>query len=138
MRLVLDTNTVVSGLLWNKIPSLLIEAALQGRVDVFTSQALLLELEDVLPRPKLARRVAASGLSIAQLTARFALLAQRIVPAVISPASADPDDDHVLACALAAQADLIVSGDSDLLNLKSYQGIPIVAAAAALERIARR
>ena len=46
-----------------------------------------------------------------------------------------PDDDHVLACALAAQADLIVSGDSDLLNLKRYQGIEIVTAAAALARV---
>jgi len=35
---------------------------------------------------------------------------------------ADPDDDHVLACALGAKADLIVSGDSDLLNLKTYRG----------------
>jgi putative PIN family toxin of toxin-antitoxin system len=136
VRLVLDTSTVVSGLLWDKIPSRLIESALEGRTEIITSQALLLELEDVLPRPKLARRVAASGLSIAELVARFALLSQRIEPAVISPASADPDDDHVLACALAAQADLIVSGDSGLLNLKSYQGIPIVAAAEALERIA--
>lgn len=50
----------------------------------------------------------------------------------------DPDDDHVLACALAAQADLVVSGDSHLLDLNSYQGIPIVGAAEALERIARR
>jgi putative PIN family toxin of toxin-antitoxin system len=138
VRLVLDTNTVVSGLLWDKTPSLLIEAALQGRIDIFTSQALLLELEDVLPRRKFARRVSASGLSIAQLTARFALLAQRVEPAAISPTSADPDDDHVLACALAAQADLVISGDSDLLNLKSFQGIPIVAAAEALELIGRR
>ena len=137
MRLVLDTNTVVSGLLSDKAPSLLIEAALEGRIEIFTSETLLLELEDVLPRAKFARRVLASGLSIAQLTARFALLAQRVVPACISAASADPDDDHVLACALAAGADLVVSGDSDLLNLKSYQGIPIVGTAEALDRIAR-
>ena len=138
MRLVLDTNTVVSGLLWDKTPSFLIDAALQGRIELFTSQTLLLELEDVLPRRKFARRVSASGLTIAQLTARYALLARSIVPAAISPVSADPDDDHVLACALAARADLVVSGDSDLLNLKFYQGIPIVGAAGALERIVRR
>lgn len=47
----------------------------------------------------------------------------------------DPDDDHVLACALAAHADLIVSGDSHLLELKGYQGIPIVSAAEALKRL---
>ena len=41
----------------------------------------------------------------------------------------DPDDDHVLACALTANAELIVSGDRDLLSLKTFRGIPIVAAA---------
>ena len=70
MRLVLDTNTVVSGLLWDKAPSQLIGAALEGRIECFTSQVLLLELEDVLPRHKLSRRVAASGLSVTQLVAR--------------------------------------------------------------------
>ena len=50
----------------------------------------------------------------------------------------DPDDDEVLACALAAKADLIVSGDSHLLNLKSYQGIEIVRPAEALKRLAVR
>jgi len=49
----------------------------------------------------------------------------------------DPDDDHVLACALAAQANLIVSGDrKHLLPLGSYQGIDIVTAAEALKRFA--
>ena len=50
--------------------------------------------------------------------------------------SRDPDDDAVLACALAAGADLVVSGDDDLLVLKQYQGIPILAARQALERLA--
>ena len=66
-----------------------------------------------------------------------------VVPVnVVTPASIrrtvtrDPDDDRVLACALAAQADLIVSGDAHLLDLKSYQRIPIVTATAALAIIA--
>lgn len=48
----------------------------------------------------------------------------------------DPDDDHVLACALAAHANLIVSGDRDLLDLSNYQQIPIVTPAEALLKIA--
>ncbi len=48
---------------------------------------------------------------------------------------ADPDDDHVLACALVAKADLIVSGDRHLLQLQRYQGIPIVTAGEAVRRI---
>ena len=138
MRLVLDTNTVVSGLLWDNEPSRLIDEGLQGRVELLTSQALLLELGDVLPRRKLAQRVAASGLSVAQLVARYAVLAQSVLPADISRIATDPDDDQVLACALAARADLIVSGDADLLNLKAYQGIPIVTVAEALMQLARR
>jgi len=138
VRLVLDTNTVVSGLLWDNEPSRLIDEGLQGRVELFTSQALLLELGDVLPRRKLAQRVAASGLSVAQLVARYAVLAQSVLPADISRIATDPDDDQVLACALAARADLIVSGDADLLNLKAYQGMPIVTVAEALMQLARR
>jgi uncharacterized protein len=135
VRLVLDTNIVVSGLLWRQAPAHLIDAALQGRIELFTSEALLLELSDVLPRAKFARRVAASRLTIPQLIARFAVLAQSVVPASISCVARDPDDDHVLACALAASVDLIVSGDSELLNMKAYQGIPIVSPAEALARI---
>jgi putative PIN family toxin of toxin-antitoxin system len=135
VRLVLDTNTVVSGLLWKNAPSRLIDVALHGRIELFTTQPLLLELEDVLPRQKLARRVAASGLSVAQLVARYALLARSVAPAIIKPISVDPDDDQVLACALAAQTELIVSGDGDLLNLKTYQRIPIVTVAEALRRL---
>lgn len=68
----------------------------------------------------------------------FAALAAVVVPAIITPAIAsDPADDVVLATALAAQADLIVSGDADVLNLKTYQGIPIVTAAEASLRIAQ-
>lgn len=135
VRLVLDTNTVVSGLLWENAPFQLIQTALRGRVDLCTSRTLLLELEDVLPRRKFANRVAITGLDAAQLTARYAVLAHLVTPALILPTAPDPDDDHVLACALAAQADLIVSGDAHLLNLKSYQHIPVVTAAAALAQI---
>lgn len=138
MRLVLDTNTVVSGLLWDKSESQLLHAGLKGGVELFTSQALLLELEDVLPRRKFARRVAASGFAIEQLVARYALLTHTVQPARIARVSADPDDDHVLACAIAAKADLIVSGDSDLLSLKAYEGIAIVNAPAALARLTTR
>jgi len=68
----------------------------------------------------------------------YAELATVVTPASILPTIlADPDDDYVLACALAAQADLIVSGDAHLLNLKTYHRIRIVSATEALALIAK-
>lgn len=139
MRLVLDTNTVVSGLLWKGGEHRLVAMVRDRNVAAcYSSAHLVAELADVLSRGKLARAVAASGLSSDELMSRYLDVVRIVVPAEITVAArADRDDDHVLACALGAQADLIVSGDSDLLNLKSYQGIAIVDAAEALARIER-
>ena len=56
-------------------------------------------------------------------------------PALAKPVCRDPDDDAVLALAIAAQADLIVSGDDDLLSLTHFEGIPILTPVQALERV---
>ena len=96
------------------------------------------ELADVLPRRKLAKMVRATGKTPAQLIAEYEGFVNVVVPASIRrTVPDDPDDDHVLACALAAQADLIVSGDAHLRNLKRYHGMRIVAAAEALAIVER-
>lgn len=133
MRLVLDTNVVVSGLLWDGPPAKLIDAAQTGALELFTSRVLLAELTRILRRAKFARMIAASGASLDDLVLGYADLATLNVPAPILPTVLhDPDDDHVLACAIAAQADLIVSGDTDLLTLKTFRDIPIALPAEAL------
>ena len=138
MRAVLDTNTVVSALLWGGTPNELLAAATEERIELYTSAALVAELTDVLSRMKFAPRLARANRTVATLIAQYTGLAETIVAARINPVVlADPDDDHVLACALAARAELIVSGDAHLLNLKHYQGIPIVSATAALAFIAK-
>jgi putative PIN family toxin of toxin-antitoxin system len=136
VRLVLDTNTVVSGLLWQGLPGKLIDAAQEKSVSLYTSAPLLAELRGVLERAKFARQLESRGLDVVTIFDGFAALASIVAPAIITPAVAnDPTDDSVLACALAAQADLIVSGDTHLLGLKTYHGIRIVTAAEALLRL---
>jgi len=63
-------------------------------------------------------------------------LVRLVVPAVIAPTiSRDPADDQVLATAIGGQADLIVSGDSHLLDLKQFMGIDVVGAASGAQRV---
>jgi uncharacterized protein len=136
MRIVADTNTVVSGLLWQGPPRRLLDLARARTVTLCTSRTLLAELAEVIGRDKFAQRVRAAGLSAIELVQDYERLAETVEPQPLpAPASRDPDDDHVLACATAAQAQLIVSGDRDLLDLREHQGIPILPTADALHRL---
>ncbi|MBD0340359.1 MAG: putative toxin-antitoxin system toxin component, PIN family [Microcoleus sp. Co-bin12] len=136
MRVVADTNLIVSGLLWRGNPRRILDAARAGDIKLFTTAVLLVELEDVLSREKFAGRLAAAGVVSRDLVLGYAALASVIEPSEIEPVIlADPDDDAVLACAVAAQSEVIVSGDSHLLDLKQYQDIRIVTAAACLAEI---
>jgi uncharacterized protein len=136
VRLVLDTNTALSGLLWGGTPGRLIDAAEEQRIELANSAALLAELQGVLSREKFAKQLARRGLTVADVFDGYAALVVIVTPAAIAPTiTRDPADDQVLAAALAAHADLIVSGDAHLLDLKNFQGIEIVTAAIAVERI---
>jgi putative PIN family toxin of toxin-antitoxin system len=135
VRVVADTNTVLSAFLWGGPPKAVLDAAREGRITLHTSPALLAELEDVLSRNKFAARIRAVGSTAADLLAGYRALVAVERPAPIAPTSRDPDDDAVLAAALAAQAVLIVTRDRDLLTLGTFQDIRILAAAEALARL---
>lgn len=136
-RLVIDTNVVVSALLWDGKPLELLALAEQGEVRLYVSPPLLAELEKTLGRPKLAGVLAASARSTAEHVAeyrRLVTLMRRALPA--GAWSRDPDDDRVVACALAAGADFLVTGDDDLLALGAVEGVRIVSPAALLHALA--
>ncbi|MGE0278713.1 MAG: putative toxin-antitoxin system toxin component, PIN family [Nitrospiraceae bacterium] len=136
MRAVADTNVVVSAFLWNGTPRRVLEAAEKGKLELFTSPALIAELEDVLLREKFAERLRRTRFTPAFLLSRFTQLATLIAPTETStPSLRDRDDEAVLACALAARAELIVSGDDDLRTLGGYRGIAIVSPAECLLRV---
>ena len=80
MRAVLDTNVVVSALLWGGTPYKLLQAATDGEIELFTSPALLDELRDVLARKDLGERVARQRGSIDQAIALYSDLAVRVSP----------------------------------------------------------
>lgn len=136
MRVVLDTNVVVSALLWGGTPYRLLHAAAEGQVVLVTSPVLLDELRKVLCRSHLAARLASKRSSAAQAIELYSQLTLQVSPLATPRAvPTDPDDDHVIACAIAAHAALIVSGDTDLLTLGQHQHIEILSAAQAIQRI---
>ncbi len=78
MRVVADTNTVVSAFLWGGAPAEMLTAAREQRLTLFTSAALIAELEDVLTREKFAARIAQVGSNIADPLAGYRALTQLI------------------------------------------------------------
>lgn len=136
MRVVLDTNVVASALLWGGTPQRLIQAADEEGLELFTSEALIAELAGILERAKLAAKLTQLNSSPAEIVARYREIAEIVEAAPIEGAALrDPDDAAVLACALAARADAIVSGDDDLHALGAYQNIPVLTPAECLQRL---
>jgi len=141
VRLVLDTNIVVAALLWAGRPRQLLDRAIDDdSLELYSTPVLLDELIHTLQYPKFAQRIGRYATTPAALTAQYAALVTLVsptqVPRVIEQ---DADDDHVIAAAVTGQADLIAAGDKrDLLPMGSFQGIPIITAREAVERLEAR
>lgn len=134
MRIVLDTNLVFSALLWrgatHRLLSLLRD---HPAAQLCSSPTLLEELSEVLTRPAATRQLAVIGRSPRDVLADYLAIIELVEPQPLpQPVCRDPDDDHVLACALAATADLIISGDRDLRDLGTFGDIRILSPTEAL------
>jgi hypothetical protein len=130
MRAVLDTNLLVSYLLTHHPPiATIIDGFLaQDEFVMVTAPELLAELDRVLTYPKLQRYYTDEERT------RFVALVMALgevvdVPETIPRICRDPDDDRLIACAVVGEADVIVSGDNDLLALERVGDIPILTAA---------
>jgi putative PIN family toxin of toxin-antitoxin system len=134
MRLVLDTNVVFSALLWQGMAHQFLQTVrATPSIQLFSSMPLIEELADVFTRKESVKRLALLGRSADAVLADYVMAVHLVEPTPITATSIDPDDDVVLATALAARADAIISGDrKHLLVLQEFQGIPILAPAQAI------
>ena len=136
MRAVIDTNVLIAGLLWRGAPHALLAQVRRSALYLVSSPALLAELAEVLDRPKFQSILSRARTTSAQLLAELRQLVEAVEPVPLDqPVCRDPDDDEVLAVAVTARVELIVSGDQDLLVLGQFREIPIVNPAEALQRI---
>ncbi|NLU49333.1 MAG: putative toxin-antitoxin system toxin component, PIN family [Syntrophomonadaceae bacterium] len=133
-RIVMDTNVLVSAIGWGGLPGRILDSCIVGKIALSISTDIIEELIDVISRPKLAVVAQHPDLEAVLLWLygpnRLVYPQERLT--VISD---DPADNRILECAVAANADFIVSGDNHLLSLKEFRGIPILTPAAACERM---
>lgn len=137
IKAVLDTNVVISGLLWAGAPRKVLQAADEERFFLFTSKELLEELAHVLCRPQFKTFLGRRELDFKDALTQVVRLARLVVPKPLSGViiARDPSDDMVLACAVTAAANVIVSGDEHLLALRNFRGIPIIKPVVFLQRL---
>ena len=134
LRLVIDTNILISGLMSvNSLP--------QQVFDYATSQAILLisdevqsEIENVISRPKLQKYI-----TLERRTKFLSELSKQVERVTINQqirACRDPKDDKFLELAVCGEANYIITGDADLLDLHPFQNISIIKAANFLTAVA--
>jgi putative PIN family toxin of toxin-antitoxin system len=131
MVIVLDTNVIVSALLSaHGYPAEILLRWEAGEFDLVTSQSLLTELRRVLAYDRVKAHLQLSQAEIEAVLQGYRLFALFVEPQIsLDVLQDDPDDNHVLECALAGNAAYIVSGDEHLLALGAYQGIVILSPA---------
>lgn len=130
-RWVIDTNTLISRLLLShSVPAQAVTKALQHG-DLLVSDATLEELAEVLERPKFDKYLSSEERrTFFTLLSRVAIRVEILRPIL---ACRDPKDDKFLSVAVSGNADAIITGDEDLLELHPFLGIPIWTPKAFLE-----
>jgi putative PIN family toxin of toxin-antitoxin system len=125
-RIVLDTNVIISAILFGGNPRRILDLVISGSVDCTLSLAILDELRDVLQRPKFGF----SADLCLHITEELHSVCDIISPSVrVDAIRSDPDDNRILECAIEARAHYIVSGDPHLLELGAFKGIRIISPA---------
>jgi uncharacterized protein len=138
MRIVFDTNVVISGLLWSGAAQRALNLARDGIVVAFVTEAMLDELKEVLTYTKLAKRLQVLGKTAEEIVDTYLDWAQIVEEqdtAIIKVVLRDDDDRIILSCAISQNVDAIVSGDDDLLSLHAVENIPIWTIAYFLEQV---
>jgi uncharacterized protein len=124
LKVVLDTNVVLSGFFFGGVPGRILEAWHAERFTIVVSPSILREYREAG-----ALLEARYGGSLFEAFAAILAVNSEIVDApdhLGEGVSVDPDDDKFLVCALAAGAQVVVSGDKDLLAVSGWRGVEVL------------
>lgn len=124
MKIVVDTNVVISGVFFGGFPRKILTEIARGKINACATAEIINEYNEVVAE-MISRKQGRLNHDI--LTPLFQAM-EIIEPKTKVKISRDPDDDKFLGCAKDGKALYIVSGDKDLLVLESYEGIQIITA----------
>ena len=123
LKIVLDTNVLVSGIVFGGNPRKIFQKVISGDLSLAISEPILVELQAVLSGKKFQYH----SHIIRAILNELHRLCEIVNPKVrLTIVKSDPDDNKILECAIESRADYIISGDKHLLELKSYRSIPIL------------
>ena len=115
MKVVLDTNVIVSAILFGGKPRQIMEAVLAGEIQLCVSESMMAELQGVLRRPKFEF----DSQIVQSIISEITMLAEWVIPQKhFNLVKDDPADNEVIDCAIEGGADYIISGDRHLLQLE--------------------
>lgn len=139
MRAVVDTNVLVSALIRPQGGTgAVLRLLRESRFRLVLSEALLDELVDVLARPRLREKYGIDDAAVTILLRVLLLRGELVRPTEEIRLSRDPKDDMVLEAAVAGRANVVVTGDADLLDLERVEGVEILTPARFAERLEGR
>ncbi|MDR2971491.1 MAG: putative toxin-antitoxin system toxin component, PIN family [Bacteroidales bacterium] len=136
MKTVVDINILISASIWRGKPEAVILRAAEGLDTLFVTDDIIAEIENTIQKPKFENRQEQIN-AIMSIVEKYGKKITVHPEHKITDVCRDPKDNIYLECAIAAQADYIITGDKDLLVLKEYQGVKIVNANEYLEMINR-
>jgi uncharacterized protein len=123
VRIVLDTNVLISGLFFDGLPGRILRAWGEGAVQIVLSPEIFEEYQEVLEEISTRH----PGIEYRPLLEMLLVHAEMIeAPSLPDSVSSDPEDDKFLACAVAGEVSYIVSGDHHLLKVSGYRGIKVL------------
>ena len=123
IRIVLDTNVLMSGIFWSGPPSQILLAWHKNLMEIVTSKDIIHEYTRV--GEILSQKY--KGVDVNSIINLMTIHSTVISPINLpQPVSSDPDDDKFIACALSADCKIIISGDKHLLDISGYEGIQVL------------
>jgi len=122
-KVVFDTNVLISAILFGGHPRKCFELVLEGKIELFISKGIIDEFEGVLKREKFG---------IPEETLRYIISSLDSIANFVNPEAKydivekDPEDNKFIECAIAADADFIISGDAHLLEISQFRKTKIL------------